>query len=359
VLDLYVTQAWECLSLTHRESDRLWRAGVPIAPLDPETLTARLAWFDSECITIFAIVKQLAVAGGEYREALLQLGFALFGYLELRARWPELRELTAICRSLAVSGRDKAWFEYQSGIPDWEQGHFEAALERFSSALAAFEQLVDHRGVARTSFAVARTLERLGRFEEAIPFAEHALATGREVGYRYGEGIGLLALGALLLRVGREAEAESSFGTAIELASEARDTRSAARREGIAGEAYAAAGNHRRAIAHFRSSLERHRSAPDPNGVVFVHRRLGTSLLACGSTEEAAETLDIALELAKDGSDRTEEAKILAQLAELQLVIDHPEAAVEYLTAAASLFEDLGMPEAVDIRSRLAALSPR
>jgi tetratricopeptide (TPR) repeat protein len=159
-----------------------------------------------------------------------------------------------------------------------------------------------------------------------------------------------------LVRVGRTAEAESCFGSAIELACEAGDTRSAARREGIAGEAYAAAGNHRRAIAHFRSSLERHRSAPDPNGVVFVHRRLGTSLLACGSTEEAAETLDIALELAKEGSDRTEEAKILAQLAELQLVLDHPEPAIEYLTAAASLFEDLGMPEAADIRSQLAVL---
>ncbi|MFI5712735.1 tetratricopeptide repeat protein [Kribbella sp. NPDC051620] len=357
VLDLYLKQAWECLSLTHRESDRLWRAGTPVGPVDPETLTARLAWFDSECTTVLALVEQLA--GAEFREPLLQLGFALFGYLEIRARWPELRELTTTCRSLAVAAPDKAWLDYQAGIPDWEQGHFDAALEHFSSAQDLFEQLADPRGVARTAFAVARTLERLGRFEEAIPFAEHALATGREAGYRYGEGIGLLALGALLLRVDREAEAESCFGSAIELARGAGDTRSAARREGLAGEAYAAAGNHDRAISHFRSSLELHRNAPDPNGVVFVHRRLGTSLLARGSTEEAAETLDIALELAKDGSDRTEEAKILAQLGELQLVLDHPEAAVEYLDAAASLFEDLGMPEAADIRERLASLKPR
>ncbi|GAA0941007.1 XRE family transcriptional regulator [Kribbella koreensis] len=354
VLDLYVTQAWECLSLTHRESDRLWRARTPVGPVDPATLIARLAWFDSECSTILALVEQLA--GDEFREPLLQLGFAFFGYLEIRARWPELRELTVSCRSLAVSAEDQAWLEYQLGIPDWEQGHFEAALDHFASAMTLFERLGAHRGVARTAFAVARTLERLERFDDAIPFAERALATGRAAGYRYGEGIGLLALGALLLRVGREAEAESFFGSAIELAVEAGDTRSAARREGIAGEAYASAGNHHRAISHFRSSLELHRSAPDPNGVVFVHRRMGTSLLATGNKEEAAETLDIALELAKEGSDRTEEAKILTQLGELQLVLDHPDAAREYLGAAASLFEDLGMPEAVDVRSRLASL---
>lgn len=359
VLDLYLTKAWECLTLTHEGSDRLDFARTGIAPVSPETLPERLTWFDSECAAILALAEQLAVSGDEFREPLLELGIALFGYLEIRARWPELRELTTICRSVAVTALDQAWSEYNAGIPEWEEGHFEAALESFSSALALFEQLADAKGVSRSAFAVARTLERVGRFDEAIPFAEHALATAREADYRYGVGTGLLALGALLVRVGRTAEAESCFGSAIELAREIGDTRSEARRQGIAGEAYAAAGDHHRSIAHFRSSLELHRNAPDPNGVVFVHRRLATSLLACGSTDEAAGALDVALELARDGSDRTEEARILAQLAELQLVLGHPEVAIEYLDAAASLFEDLGMPEASEIRGRLNALCAR
>lgn len=355
VLALYLTRAWECLSLTHRKSDRLDRASLPIEPVAEETLTARLAWFDSEFATVLALAEQLAALDGGYAESLVELGLAMFGYLEIRSRWPELRELTMICGPNAGTPEDRAWFEYQAGIPDWEQGHFEAALARFSSANGLFVQLGDARGESRTAFAVARTLEKLGRFEEAIPYAERALAAGLQTGYRYGQGTGLLALGTSLVRVGRTEEAESRFAAAIELAREDGDTRSVARRQGLIGEAYAAAGDHHRAIDRFRSSLDLHRDAPDPNGVVFVHRRLGTSLLATGSTEEAAETLDIALELAKEGSDRTEEAKILTQLAELQLVLAHPEAAVEYLNAAATLFEELGMSEAADVRSRLAA----
>jgi tetratricopeptide (TPR) repeat protein/transcriptional regulator with XRE-family HTH domain len=357
VVALYLNRAWECLSLTHRKSDRLDRAGLPIGPVAEETLTARLTWFDSEFATVRALAKQLAALDGEYAEPLVELGLALFGYLEIRSRWPELRELTMICAPSAGTAEDRAWFEYQAGIPDWEQGHFEAALTRFASASSLFVQLGDARSESRTAFAVARTLEKLGRFEEAIPYAERALAAGLQTGYRYGQGTGLLALGTLLVRVGRTEEAESCFATAIQLAREDGDTRSAARRQGLIGEAYAAAGDHHRAIGRFRSALELHRNAPDPNGVVFVHRRLGTSLLACGSPEEAAETLGIALELARDGSDRTEEAKILAQLGELQLALAHPEAAVEHLDAAASLFEDLGMPEAVEVRSRLDALT--
>ncbi|GAA3579852.1 tetratricopeptide repeat protein [Kribbella ginsengisoli] len=356
ILALYLARGWECLSLTHRKSDRLDRARLPVAQVAAESLTERLAWFDAEFATVLALAEQLAALDGEYAESLVELALALFGYLEIRSRWPELRDLTAICRPSAVSAEDQAWFDYQAGIPDWEQGHFEAALVRFSSAMNAFHRFPDPRSESRTAFAVARTLEKLGRFEEAIPYAERALATGLQAGYRYGQGTGLLALGTLLVRVGRTEEAESRFAAAIELATEDGDTRSIARRQGLIGEAYAAAGDHQRAIDRFKASLELHREAPDPNGVVFVHRRLGTSLLASGETETAAEILDVALELAKEGSDRTEEAKILTQLGELQLVLDHPDAAREYLGAAASLFEDLGMPEAVDVRSRLASL---
>lgn len=356
VLDLYLEAAWEMHAVTHPSSERLKRLRPNLQPPPSDSLPERLTWFDTERMSIVALVKQLATLGGEFIAPMVELGFALFGYLEVRARWPEMREISAICRAGAVTLADQSYFEYLGGIADWEQDHFEPALEHFTAGLALAERDGDLKAVARCAMASARAFELIGRYDDAIACAERAVLVSRECGYRYVVGAGEMVLGAVSARLGRMEDAESYFTSSIQQVREDDDLRAAARRHGVAGDAYADVGSHHRAIPHFRAALKIYDKDPGPACIAFVHRRLGTSLLACGSTDEAAEAFDTGLELAQESSDTKEEAKILAQVAELQIFRGRPDAAVKYLTTAAALFEDVGMPEATEIRQRLNAL---
>ncbi|MEV6411230.1 helix-turn-helix domain-containing protein [Kribbella sp. NPDC051718] len=359
VAELYTLAAWRCHKLTHKTGDRIKLTKLPVGEPSVDSLPARLAWLDAERASIVALIRQLGALGGGFADPLIELGYSLFGYFDARARWPEMREVAIIARAAARTAADQAYFEYYGGIADWEQDRFEAALTRFTAGLSIAEQGSDTRGVVRCAFAVARTFEHLGRLEEAIPFAERAIEASRESGYEYGLGSGLLALGALHARVGRVAEAESCFEQSIGFALADDDLRAAARREGTAGDTYADTGNHELAIAHFRASLNLYVTAPGPACNTFVHRRLGTSLLARGELESAAEAFDAALALAREGANKSEEAKVLADLADLQLARGQSSAAVESLNIAADLFDELGRPESAGIRARLATLTQK
>jgi tetratricopeptide (TPR) repeat protein/transcriptional regulator with XRE-family HTH domain len=357
VADLYILAAWRCHKLTHKTGDRIKLTKAPVGEPSLDSLPARLAWLDAERGSIVALIRQLGSLGGEFADPLVELGYSLFGYFDARARWPEMREVAIIARAAARTAADQAYFEYYGGIADWEQDRFEAALARFTAGLSIAEQGADIRGVVRCAFAVARALEHLGRLEEAIPFAERAIAASRESGYEYGLGSGLLALGALHARVGRIDEAEACFEQSIGFSLADDDLRAAARRHGTAGDTYADVGNHDLAIAHFRASLDLYVTAPGPACNTFVHRRLGASLLARNAPDEAAQAFDAALALAREGANKSEEAKVLADLAGLQLTRGQPTAAIDSLATAANLFEEVGRPEAAAIRERLAELT--
>nr|WP_275402423.1 tetratricopeptide repeat protein [Streptomyces sp. SID13031] len=357
VIDLYLAAAWECQSGTHPSSERVKKARPGMEPISNDLLPARLEWFDFERASVIALANQLAVLAGDFTAPLIELGWAMFGYFEFRARWPELREVALLCRRAAPARADQSYFMYLAGIADWEQEHFETALDHFTEGLALAEQSGDLKAVARCALAVARTLEGLDRFEEAIVSAERAISASQESDYLYALGAGQMALGALYARCGRMDEAESCLSSSVELARGAGDLQAAARRHGVAGDAYAAAGTHSRAIPHFRAALEIYATAPGPACLAFVHRRLGTSLLASGSTDEAAGAFDVGLDLARESADLKEQAKILAQLAELQVVRGNPAAAINHLTSAATLFDDLGMPDSVDLRHRMTELT--
>lgn len=357
VVGLYLDAAWEVQSGTHPSSERVKAARPRLEPIANDELIALLEWFDFERASVIALANQLATVGGDFTAPLVELGWATFGYFEFRARWPEMREMAMLCQAAAPLRVDQSHFAYLTGIADWEQEHFEAALDHFRAGLALGEQGGDLKAVARCALAVARTLEGLDRFEEAIVSAERAISASEESDYSYGLGAGRMALGALYARCGRMEEAESSLSSSIELARAGGDLQAAARRHGVAGDAYAAAGSHDRAIPHFRAALDIYAIAPGPACLAFVHRRLGTSLLASGSTDEAAGAFDVGLDLARESADLKEQAKILAQLAELQVLRGNPAAAINHLTSAATLFDDLGMPESNELRHRMDELA--
>lgn len=358
VVELYLTAAWECQSLSHPSSERLRFAHTPIAAQEPESLPQRLEWLDAESAVIMALVEQLATLP-DFRDLLIELGFALFGYLEIRGSHPELRRVAVLCRTAARSLEQRAWFEYQAAIPEWEQGRIEEALTGFTTALELSEQLGDARGVSRCAFAVARTLERLDRIDEAVPIAQRSIKSAEESGYQQGLGAGLLALGALQARRGEVAEAEASFDRTIQLALDNGERRVAARRHGNAGDVYVKAGLYAEAIVHLRAALRLYDGTTDADGVSFAQRRLGTSLLACDRPEEAQVALEAALQVTRDRLDGGDEARTLMILSEVRLRQADVPAAIRDLTVALSFSAELSSPEVDEIRQRLAALEEK
>jgi len=358
VVELYLTAAWECQSLSHPSSERLRFARTPIGALDPESLPQRLEWLDAESAVIMAVVEQLATLPGS-RDLLIELGFALFGYLEIRGRKPELRRVAVLCRAAARSVEQRVWFEYQAAIPDWEQGLLDEALTGFSAALALSEQIGDARSVSRCAFAVARTLERLDRIDEAVPVAQRSIASAEESGYQQGLEVGLLALGALQARRGEVPEAEASFNRTIQLALDNGERRVAARRHGNAGDVYVKAGLYAEALVHLRSALRLYDGTTDAHGVFFAQHRLGTSLLALDRPEEARVALEAALRVPRDRLDDGDEARLLMILAEVRLRQGDVPAAIRDLTVALSLSAELSDPEVDEIRQRLTTLEKK
>ncbi|MEV0132795.1 tetratricopeptide repeat protein [Dactylosporangium sp. NPDC050688] len=331
-------------------------AAIVVPPVPTDRAAAR-AWLDGERAALLAIVAQGAtgdrpahavrlasvlgryLAGGQPADAVAVHGHALDAARVLGDPAGEAEAGTALGVALLRLGRTDDATEHleraaelYAGLGDLAGearaftglGLVAGSLSRLASAVASFERAVRLFQQAGDPAGEARALNNLGLVEERMgdygPAGEHvgrALLLYQQIGSRLGEASALTDLGIVEHRLGRH-----------ELAAE----------------------HHRQALAVFVDGQDRTGEAWARNGLGEAARELGDPAGALSHHVAA-----LAAAIVADARDQ--QARAHRGLGDAHEALHDLARAGVHHEHAVSLYAELGMPEAADLRARLTSSS--
>jgi DNA-binding SARP family transcriptional activator/tetratricopeptide (TPR) repeat protein len=351
------------------------------------------AWLDAELPGLVAAVERAAYHGDP--DHAIRIADTIFRALETTGRYPEIVtvytcSLHAARRAGDLAGEAEALNNLT--VVDLRHGRYQQAADTLLQSLELHEETGDHLGRARALGNLGIVRFQQGRYLEAVRYQEQALECFRRIGDQAGEPRTLNNLCIILLRQGRYQQAADGFRHALTLrpdvASEcdclanlgvallrlghyqdgmtslsqalarSRETASLAREAyclvhlGLAdlrqGRCQQAADQLRRAVALSRKEGDQSGEADALNG-------LGEVFLAMGRPGPAHDQHSRALSLATQIGDRYEQARAHNGLGYASHAGDTPEAARRHWQDALAIYADMGVPEAGEVRVRLAA----
>jgi tetratricopeptide (TPR) repeat protein len=242
------------------------------------------------------------------------------------------------------------------GVLAEHRGRPGPALDHYRQAAATFRDIGDPRAEGRTQAALVNVLGKLGRYDEAAEAYRAALAFMREIGDRSDEISLQTSMGPVLHGQGRGDEALRMLEAALSQAHETGDRMSEVEVLDQLGRVYGRSGRHAEALDHFQRVLVLARRCDEPRKEVAALNGLGETLRATGQTGDARAHHSLALRKACDLDMADEQARALDGMAYTRLVSGQPERARELWEQALARYEEIGVPEAAEVRDRLAAL---
>ncbi|MGC9666880.1 AfsR/SARP family transcriptional regulator [Planosporangium sp. 12N6] len=326
VLDHYLrtAHAADLLLNPHRDPITLPdpAPGSAPGPTDPDESCGApeqvLAWFATERPVLLAAVGLAADAGFD-RHA-WQLAWALATFLERRGYW-----------------------------------HDQVAT--LYAALDALRRLGDRHHLAHTHRYLGNACTRIGRYDDALAHCERALALHTELGDGKGQAQTHRALAWLLGEQDRNHEKLWHAGQALEYYRSTGDVAHQADTLNLIGWTHALLGDLDRAATECRQALVLARAAGDRDAEAntldslgYVHHRLGRHRAAVDAYRRAAD-------LFRRLGDRYQEGTTLTNLGDALHAAGDPTAAREAYEHALVILDDLGHPDADDVRTRHKAVS--
>jgi tetratricopeptide (TPR) repeat protein len=397
LLDYYLYTAGAAMDTLAPAEQHLRPRIEPIcAPSPPVTdENAARAWLDTERAALVAATAY-AAANGFHRHA-SRLAATLFRYLDSGGYFPEASVIHSHAHRAAQEAGDRAGEStalISLGVVDMQQGRHRRAAGQLQEAMAVCRETGDRIGQANALTNLGVTDLRRGRYQPATGYLEQALTLCRKTGDRTGEAHALINLGVVCARQGRSQEAAVRLRQALALCREIGDRTGEARalanlgaadlqqgrhrsaadrvRRSLAifretgnrhGEAYALGtlggidltlGRYQQALGRHRRALELQREIGDRAGEAQARNGLGDVLLTIGLAGDAATEYAAALGLASHIGDRYEEARAHDGLARAHDALGASGQAGDHWRQARTLFAELGVPEADQIRAQLA-----
>jgi tetratricopeptide (TPR) repeat protein len=372
------------------------RIPVPATPVPPlaETATAR-GWLDSERANLVETAVQTAVNGWPGHAT--RLSETLFRYFERAGHCPEAIVVHSHAyRAASQLGDDaaRAAALNRLGIFSLLQSNYLQAASHFEQALPLW-RAADHRtGEAHTLNNLAVTAMQLGRYPQAVEYKCQALAIYRAAGNRIGEAGALAGLGEINVRQARFQPAHEHLQEALDLYRQAGDRNGEAAVMAMRGEAYLRQGcyaeaddllqesvemcrqaldstgeahaivllagvdlkltRYQLAIRRFRRSLALHRKNGNRSGEAEALNGIGEVLQATRRPGQACTAHAAAVRLATEIGDRQEQARAHDGLARACALLGQSGQARQQWLQALSIYDELGVPEADQVRSELA-----
>jgi tetratricopeptide (TPR) repeat protein len=287
-------------------------------PEQPGDYAAALAWFTTEHRVLEAAVRD-AARHGLARYA-WQLAYLMTPFYQRSGCWHDWAATARAGLDAARAGRDPAGQAFLHRILAGAWFHLAdsaaalAELERARGLLAGLD-LPAEQAYLHSNFG--SVLSRLGRHEKATAYHRHALELYRAAGLRVGEAYAMEGIGSCANRLGHPGRAISSITAAMDI----------------------------------------HIELGDPYGEAGSWESLGDSYLLLGEHGAAASCLERAMVLFRHLGSRADEAGILAALGDIQLSAGEPDAARVSFQQALAIFGELRLPQAEQVRGRLAAVT--
>src|SRR6266542_1140984 len=308
----YTATAWHIMTLLDpgnprpATADPRWTGGG--LPFTDELVA--LAWLETERANLLAAIAQAAQAAPAVPAELAgQLTRALYGLFETRGYWQD---------GLQGNRTAQASAHEDLGVIYLRLGRYADAITSAQASLALHRKLGDRQGQADSLNHLAVVYRRLGRFAEASTCVQESLVLSRELGDRHGQDNSLASLGRVYGRVGRFVEAINCLQESLVLSRELRNRSCQADSLQGLGIVHGRQGRFVEAIACLQESLTLRRELGEHHGQAEALRDLGDALQA-GAQQQQAEAA-------------WQEALIIC--------------------------EALQLPEAEELRGRLAALPP-
>jgi len=400
LFDHYLANSAAAMNTLHpAEADRRPHVSPPDNPApDLTDPGAARDWLDTERPTLVAVVAHTAAYGWPGHTT--GLARTLYRYLN-GGYHSDALTVHGHAHQAARDSSDpieQAWALTNLGNTHVELGRSGWGADYFRQALVLFRRAGDPIGQARALFSLGIGAERAGRYEAAIDYKRQAVTLYRQAGDVAGEGNTLRGLGLALRLAGRLAEAIDYYEQSLTLARRIGDRRSEASTLNYLGEAETESGRYEPAHDHLHQALALHRqggnhvgegSALDnlgllhtrlgrPDRAIEYHRQaldilreigdeyfntwvlngLGEAALAAGRPADALTHHAEACAIATDNGARDQQARARAGLGHAHRALGEPALAREHYQHALILYTELGVPEADQIRARLAELDP-
>jgi tetratricopeptide (TPR) repeat protein/transcriptional regulator with XRE-family HTH domain len=324
--------------------------------------------------TIFRRWGRYAEAAEHFRQALAiqretgdeaGVGQTLAGLGVLYRRQGRLREAMEHYRQAldihgAVGDRlGTGWALGNLGIVHDQLGRYAEAVEYHRQALDVLRELQEWAGVAITLGNLGVTYGWLGRYPEAVDHLEQSLAMLRENGDRTPEADFLHELGLVQFRWEGPERAYPYFTRALAMHRELGNREGEAVTLACLGLAYAQAERWDEALRHSRQALDIAREIGDRRVEGWALDGVGKTLGGLGQWVAAGHHHEAALALAEQLDDRYGRARALDGLARTRLGTGDLAQARRYWEEALAQLAGMAVPEADELRERLADLNAK
>jgi tetratricopeptide (TPR) repeat protein len=303
VLDHYLHTAYSaelCL-------DPYWsliKLGPAQPGVTPETFTAveqALAWFTSEYSVLLAEIRQAAGCGFDTHA--WQLAVALTDFFSRRGYYDEYLATQRIALSAARNQGDQVGQGFAHryiALALARAGRYDDAHPHLREALALFGQLGDHRGQATAHLASGFVSWRQGRLSDALRHAERALDLCQLVGEQVLQARALNAVGWYHGLLGDYQQALTYCQRALDIMCEIGDRYGQANTWDSVGYAYHHLGRYPEAIDCYQQTLRLRRERGDRYYEAEVLIHLGDTHQASGALETARRSFQRAMDILEE-----------------------------------------------------------
>jgi DNA-binding SARP family transcriptional activator/Flp pilus assembly protein TadD len=347
LLDHYLHTAAVATDVLH-PAERRGRLPSPAPATPTPTLTSPAVardWLDLQRARLVAATAYAAVNG--WPDHAIRLAAVLFRYLETGGH---VQASITVHSHALTAARDtgnqaaEASALAHLGIVWWGQGEHQRAGEHLMQALMVFRATGDRLGEARALGNLGLVDLEQCRYARAAGRLRKALALYRDIGDQVGEARALSDLARVGEKHGRYGQAARQYRQALELFRTAGDLSGEARTLGNLGFIAMQQGRYQSATAYQRQALTLCRQTGYRIGEAYALLYLGCLCLRLGQHQSAIDQLTTALALHRETGCRSGEAEALSDLGEAFLAAERPgDARIQY-AAALSLTSQMDDP---------------
>ncbi|MFJ8917453.1 ATP-binding protein [Amycolatopsis sp. NPDC102389] len=351
-----------------------------------------MAWLDAERVNL-VLASGWALSEGR-DEHVTRLACVMTSYFEARVHVSDALALFGNAVRVA-SGVVRGHVLNGLAMTHWQRGNaaeslviLEEAIKEFSAAGESdyvvnlsgnvgllLTSLGDYRGALpcfrrAMEFAVARNNEsfrarqlcniglaemRLGNHPAAVDNLSQALDVTRASGDHLCECRALDGLGTTFWRMGKDTEARACYEQALAVARQTHNRADEGKVLSHLGVLLVAAGRFDEALAHHRQAIDLAKEIGSREGALAARNDMAATLLAAGRADDAVRCLRRSIESATAADSRYELARVQSGLADALFALGDPVAARKHWQTAHAAFTEMGVPEAVEVRERLAS----
>jgi DNA-binding SARP family transcriptional activator/tetratricopeptide (TPR) repeat protein len=321
ILDHYLHTAYAADQLLRpRRDDPIALAPLPLLVATQTLADYRdaVAWLATERQVLLAALRQ--AVGYGFDTHVWQLAWAVTSYFDRHGHWYDAASSHEEGLKAAQRLGDlqaQAIIHICLASAYGRLGRHDAANEQMRRAFELYEALDDQAGKAHAHRTLTWVLDRQGRYREALTHAEQAVELFRIAGRPAGQARALNAAGWFHIQLGAPEEGLRLCQRALDLQMEIADR----------------------------------------FGLVDTLDSIARAHACMARYDEATACYQQARQLCREFDDRYDEAQILVHLGDMSLAADDPDSAVAAWRDAVTIFDDLDLPEAANLRAKLSNLA--